>query len=666
MNDKITAGVNPHLVLSHFTEEEKIVIDVISKEWYVTHGGNEIRLGATSTYKYILIKPIDLFTQMFNLEREIIVIFSPYEEFEPRTLDAISFVSDKYQNLRVERICSVLVSKDNNIEFKLKELLKNDQESQVIVPFSYTELLDKQDDPFFFRNRFKTHFYTRDLFALESPLKTDLYFFGRNDLVHQLVDRHSSNQVSGLFGLRKTGKTSVIFGVQRALERINQKSVFIDCQNPAFHKNRWYMALHFVLKEIKRQHNLSISLKPENLYTEEKSSIYFEELIIKMHNMLSNKNILLIFDEIENITFGISPTQHWSKDLDFVYFWQTLRSLFQKLPNVFSYLLVGTNPLCIEMEKILEKDNPIFCQIPISYIPRFDVPQTREMVRKLGKIMGLQFDEIIYGMLTEDFGGHPYLIRHVCSVINSISNSQRPVNVDKATYEKAKQKFIKDYNNFFDMILNVLKDYFIDEYEMLTHLAIGDLETFEEFAQLSQLYTNHLLGYGIIEEKNGNYNFRIESIKNYLNNKNKYKKLKLTKEEMLSEISERRNKLEPKLQKICRNQLLTFKGLKDANNCVLDIFGDPRKSGNAGKQYAELFDPNLSGILFSDLIKIIGKYWDCFKNIFSINNEDFLFHLNTINKYRVDAHSKNISKDEMQLFRLSMSKIEEQVDRFLN
>ena len=53
------------------------------------------------------------------------------------------------------------------------------------------------------------------------------------------------------------------------------------------------------------------------------------------------------------------------------------------------------------------------------------------MVRKLGRIMGLRFDEIIYGKLTEDFGGHPFLIRHVCSVINRISPAERPVIVDK-------------------------------------------------------------------------------------------------------------------------------------------------------------------------------------------------------------------------------------------
>lgn len=161
----------------------------------MTNSGAELRLGPTSIYRYLLVKPIDIFQEMFNIEREIVVIFSPYDKFEPRTLDAITSAANRHQKLRVERICSILVSRDEEIESKLTELLKNDQEAQIVVPFTYRELLQKPEDDFFFRNRFKKNFYSRDLFAAEAPLKKDLYFFGRTDLVHSIVNRHRSNQV---------------------------------------------------------------------------------------------------------------------------------------------------------------------------------------------------------------------------------------------------------------------------------------------------------------------------------------------------------------------------------------------------------------------------------------------------------------------------------------
>lgn len=665
MKEGVSPGIHPQIRLHDFPTEERKIIERLGKEWYITNGGAELKLGPVSTYRYILIKPADYFQQMFNIERELVLILSPYESFEPRTLDAISAAFKLHQTLRLERICAVVVSKDENIEGKLTELLKNDQESQIVIPFTYTELLNSKNDDFFFRNRFKKHFYTRDLFASEAPLKKDLYFFGRTDLVHELVNRHRSNQVSGLFGLRKTGKTSVIFGVQRALDRIGAKSVFIDCQNPAFHRSRWNMALFYVLGEIKRQLDLKQRTKREEQFTEEKASLYFEEGISKFSTELDNKNILLIFDEIENITPGVSPSQHWSDDKDFIYFWQTLRSLFQKLDKVFSYLIVGTNPLCVEMEKIQNKDNPIFGQIPIEYIPRFDVPQTREMVRRLGRIMGLQFEEVIYSKLTDDFGGHPYLIRHLCSVINSICGTERPVSIDKTLYSKAKDIFIRDYNHFLEMILNVLNEFFPDEYEMLRYLACGDTKTFVDFSQLSPLYTNHLLGYGILGENQGRFCFQIESIKEHLIAKSKYQKLNQTQEEMWAEVSERRNVLEKQLRNLCRIQMLSHLGNEQARNNVLQVFGEPRKSRCSSLAYNDLFNGNLSGILFSDFEKLINKYWECYKNALGPDKEDLLAKLKAINKLRVDAHAKDISKDEMQYFRLSIQSIEKSLTNFL-
>ena len=220
-NVRVFPGINPSAVLDHFMDDERRIIERFAKDWYVTNGGGELWLSNTSNYRYALIKPTDIFQEMFNIDREMILLFSPYENFEPRTLDAITKAFSQHQTLRIERICSVLISRDSNVEYKLKELLKNDQEAQIVVPFTYDELSKPESDPYFFRNRFIQHFYARDLFASESPLKKDLYFFGRTDLVHAILNRHRSNQVSGLFGLRKTGKTSVIFGVQRGLKKVD-------------------------------------------------------------------------------------------------------------------------------------------------------------------------------------------------------------------------------------------------------------------------------------------------------------------------------------------------------------------------------------------------------------------------------------------------------------
>jgi hypothetical protein len=230
--ETVNPGIHPQARhLENFSDEEKSIARRISTEWYITKSGN-FWLGQSeqnsSKYRFLLMKPTSNYQEMFNLDREIIVIFSDYENFEPRTLDAIDRVLKQYQRLRIDKICSVIISKDVKVEEKVKDLLRSDEEAQIIVPISYKAFAESSTDSFFLRNKFKEHFYTRDLFSFQGPLKKELYFFGRTELIHRIVSRHESNENAGLFGLRKSGKTSVIFGVERALDAKESKAVLVD------------------------------------------------------------------------------------------------------------------------------------------------------------------------------------------------------------------------------------------------------------------------------------------------------------------------------------------------------------------------------------------------------------------------------------------------------
>jgi hypothetical protein len=287
------------------------------------------------------------------------------------------------------------------------------------------------------------------------------------------------------------------------------------------------------------------------------------------------------------------------------------------------------------------------------------------MVRKLGRFMVLTFDETIYSKLTEDFGGHPFLIRHVCSVIHKISSNERPIRVNITLYNDAKKRFKAEYSHFIEMILSVLKQFYPNEFDMLKYIAMDDIETFNDLANLSPEFTNHLIGYNIVDYCNNRYSFNIEAIKDYLTSKHKYEKALNTVEDRLKEISERRNYIEIKLRKIVRIQLQSNFGKGEATQKFLDILGEPRKTNNLGLSYNDLFSCNECELYFEDIRKTINKYYDCFKNIFGYNKDDTDEKLKSINKYRVDAHAKNITKEQMEYFRTCISYIEEKALEFI-
>ena len=659
----VTPGIHNGFNDAYFSKVEKKIVQYFSREWYLTKSFKYTVW--TSEYRAMLIKPTEKYRNAFNLDRELIVIFSPYENFEPRSFDVVKKITDEAQEFRLEEICSVMISRDENVEDKIKMLFKTNKEFQVVVPISYSGIVSNIDDENYVFNLFRKNFYSRDLFEFDSPLRTDLYFFGRSDTVQDLVSRHLSHENSGLFGLRKTGKTSLLYGVKRLLKKKNSLAVIIDCE--LIYLKRWNMALFSIIRQICSENSIKVNTD-ESRYAEDRTSDAFLADIEYICRKARVKSVLLIFDEVEQITFDVSVSEYWKGGNDFLKFWHILRGLFQKEGSKFTYLIAGTNPMCVEKSTVCGVDNPIYNQIPSNcFIPNFSFNEVKDMVTKLGSFMGMNFEESVIGNMTQDYGGHPFLIRNLCSSINKLCTTERPITVNRALYVKGKEEFEKVRGGeYSEMILEVLNRYYPDEFVMLTSLSLGDIEFFKEFAESSPAYTSHLFGYGILEEGGGHFEIKIDMLKRYLQQKNKYKKLYQSNEEKQHEISTRRNVIEPKLRKIVRNQLRAVLGASKAKEEVLSLYTHEVRRRYLSLPYNDLFNPNKVNIYFDQLRQLICKHWaSCFANVFETDVEKFKSHMVLINCCRKgDAHASEITDATMESFRGSMSWLEHIVENF--
>ncbi len=661
-----TPGINPQFLDSHFSNEEKDIIKILAKTFYVTNGGSQLYLGATSTYRYCLVKPTTYFGEQFNLTREIIVVFSDYDSFEPRSLDAISEVHRKNeQKFRIDKICSIIVSKDSSVVKKIYDLLKHDLEMQVIIPFTYSELsIGNQSE--LITKRFRTHFYDRDLFAFESPLKKDIYFFGRREYIHQLINRHNSAENSGVFGLRRSGKTSILQAIERALKITNSMCIFLDCQD-LYHYS-WNRALFSIIEKIYSCAGLKLESNQE-IYTEEDANNLFQkDLQFTITN--TTNDILLLFDEIEQITPNISLNKNWRGGDDFIKLWQTLRSNFHKQGSKFTFIIAGTNPSAIETMSFNGHPNPLYNQLKSdSYINPFNVENTKEMVNKLGGYMGLSFDDIVCANLTQDFGGHPYLIRHYCSAVNKYINEHKlskPLTISSPIYNKVMPSFVRNSaDNYCKFILTVLIDYYPQENKFLEQLALGNL-TLEDISRYDPVLISHLIGYGIIKSNGNLLDFSIDVLRNYLTRKYRYKKVYLTTEEKWAEISERRNRIEPKLRIIVKNQLKASLG-NQAKQAMLESMKPDLKIKYSSLSYDDLFKPEKCEIYFSQLGLVIERKWNkCFSNLFSKSKQVIKSYFTIINNLRSDCHATEIKDNEMDSFRGAMTSLEKEVDNYFS
>lgn len=670
LNEDVREGIHPFAeqkVEDGFKLLEKRIIGVFKKYWYITKADN-IKIGS-SEYKYILIKAPSYLSNLFNISAEIIVIFSEYENFEPRTFDAYDNVKNRLELGRVENLCGILVSKDDNIE-KCIKFYNSDKETRTIIPFSYKEILENANNNYLFRNKIQKYFYNRDLFAFDDALKTDLYFFGRNQLVMDIINRHLEGQNTGLFGLRKTGKTSLIYDVKRKIRLKNAVGIFVSCQNPEMSSGSWIDSVYFVVTCVYEELKLDV----KNLIKEEYTNLTATKQLLKEIDKIYNdtgKTILLMFDEVEHITYGKAADEKWGKGLESVYFWKAIRSAYQMQNSKFTYCIVGTNPICIEYPTIEKVDNPIFSGVTPLYIPGFDVDQTRSMVRKLGRIMGIKFDETLYSKMTEEYGGHPFLIRHLCSYIAS-QYVDRPVQIDRVKYNKCRTEFNRTQGKYFEMLLDVLKEFYNLEYEMLCFLASGDIETFKYFAREDYSLVQHLIGYGIINKVDDDYDFKMDVIKEYILKKESIKKKMDTKEEKWSHICCERGNFEMNLRKMVKKVLffgfINDGGEQKAKEYVMTKIYNDKESRRKYMTYSygDLFDSKKCDIYLKNLTNLIMGQWQWFVPFMdNIQQEDFLHMMGIINhEGRFDAHAKVPSQDDMIIFEASISKLNNIIKKF--
>lgn len=285
------------------------------------------------------------------------------------------------------------------------------------------------------------------------------------------------------------------------------------------------------------------------------------------------------------------------------------------------------------------------------------------MVRKLGRLMGIKFDEGIYTRLVEDYGGHPFLIRQVCSAIAK-KYSQRPIQIDRLKYTAVRDEYNRE-SEYFDMLLEVLTQFYSEEYEMLNMLASGDLETFKYFADQDYSMVKHLIGYGIVRASGDTYDFQIDSVKDFLVRKQQRKTLVKTPEEKWAYTCVQRNLLETALRKVVKVTLrIAYKSESAAKEAIVKkIYGsDARKYSLYS--YGDLFDSRKSTIYLKNLKDLINANWEYFKDYWS-NQELFISSMDLLNcEGRFDAHATIPDDDEITLINAAIRTIKKGVEKF--
>jgi hypothetical protein len=546
-----------------------------------------------------------------------------------------------HSKLRVFYVTGIRSSADREIEKHIRHFLLQEPEFPIVIPFQFKDFASFSAG--LIMSAVRKNYLIRDLFGYESPLRQDYFFFGRSNIVEDVIDRHRAGQNSSLFGLRKSGKTSTIYAIQRRAKTNGIRPILIDCQDPNIHARTYVKLLQFIIEMVRSE----LSLKKISVDLGDQPDKVSSEFKRLMSQTLGEAGIgvLLIFDEIENISPRTAASPHWRNERDTLLFWQTLRTFFQSYQkNRMTLCFVGTNPSLLEMTKIDGVDNPVYLFAPKSLIPMLTFEDTREMVRKLGYFMGLDFDDSVVAFIHEKYGGHPFFIRQICSRIHKMAGLVRPVIVSLGACVRAEREVATDIKSYLQQTMNSLQQFYPEQLEMLSYLANNQGDEFQKMATSYPDFVEHLVGYGLVTRRGDEYEFSIGIVSD-LFRKVMVESEASTNNDRRQIIGRRRNALEEEIRTWLYHWGVRI-GYDMWKSSVLRALTKRRLEQVGEITVREAFSRNKSKLYWMELYQFIKISGSINEEIVPLTEIGAAFEV--INSTRIDAHAGDISEDDFR------------------
>ncbi|HSF74968.1 MAG TPA: HEAT repeat domain-containing protein [Microcoleus sp.] len=300
-----------------------------------------------------------------------------------------------------------------------------------------------------------------DLFDDRNAIGDTMSFFGRGELLQRLEEDLHRGQGIGLFGLRKSGKTSILLQLGFAMRR--HPVIHIDLQ-PYGGKLRYGAELfdrilqklaQFVKERSPKSRFDFNPLLPENRPASELTADFSQQMS-KLASKLSQAGyelpILLFLDEIERILPTQSDVRERAEEFNACF--GALRALSQER-RLLSLLVADVHPDCNRINQWQQADvptNPVFNFFKEVFVLPFSPEETTRMLTDIGELMGVKFDDPTLSAIHRESGGHPFVSRQLASLLCK----QLSANSNGEIQESAAQRYLDRPFTY----SGVLKDYF--------------------------------------------------------------------------------------------------------------------------------------------------------------------------------------------------------------
>lgn len=623
-----------------------------------------IRLFETGEYFIMYGRGSKRVQNILGAEREILILGNIYADQQARSLQFARRVINESDG-RLETSLCVFIHQDPRGNSKLKRWGR--ENGLAVVPvYTSTGVLPRGQE---MERLLSYEFFTQDPFDVTGPVASDAQFFGRRTEAQELARKLQSGHIRACFGIRKIGKTSILHRVLAELKNhYDAVTLFVDCQRDDVFGLDAAGLLHSIAKSLL---GLKASGRPYAEVDPAPSQVALADAARRFQAALTEFDVpvVLAFDEIDYITPSNGGAQQWRTG--FVEFWRNVRAAYHAAARderKISLLVSGVSSRWFSVESIDGVENAALAFIPEEYLSPLPRGAANAMIKSIGAMAGLRFEEAALEAISSFCSDMPFWIRKACSSIHGkIETGVRPVTLSLSTVSSMLEMYGRDEGA---ALAKVALQHLFRVYPELRAPSISLLE---QSPNLSAGVRGTLSRYGIANASGAASGAMMRMALAMLAEETPSAESNVPVDregtrplisewaEELAGISYRRNTMERALRSIVINFLrvaaLSAKEAQSAKAMLLAAVPQKRR--------AELEPFNLEAIadklLWLELVSVINRNWLLFERVFG-DKTAFNENAQIVND-RPDAHAKQLEPGDVAMHRRALQWLDDRIAR---
>lgn len=409
----------------------------------------------------------------FSIYREIPLIYSAHRDLQGRYVKNLDLLFDLIPDERSSIDTSIVLIYVKSVLIQQVDALSTSKHRLVLLPSGEaTDEPDSENSPPDTSNiltQITRALYSTDLYAQKTPVTSE-QFFGRHDALNELRANVKNGAVSGVFGLRKSGKTSILKQLElTAMD--DQCYVYYDLEKSE--SVRFGRPIPATLLGLARLIQERIRSRGGwvagiagyvDAAVQDPASNSLDRFQHMMNNVLKNKKnraftTILCLDEVEHLLpFDMDSIEVGESQDEVARFFGVLRALMQENDN-FSMILAGITGFAFEKSQIYNRSNPLFELSTPIWLSSLSLSDSSSLLTEIGIRQGMVWDDSATELAWRESGGHPLLLRLVASAVFDSLNPARldPVEIDRSEVERYTEEF---RSNSMSIAAEILSHYF--------------------------------------------------------------------------------------------------------------------------------------------------------------------------------------------------------------